>query len=431
MTTPADPAGAGQPAPAPRSVPEVNGSWFEGVVQVGDIRRMTATGEGLSLSFDERGMEVGGPRPGERRPVPWAEVTRVSLGVAQAGAHGGFATPIEIESVGGIARFLIPSEHLESAEISALDRQLAAWSTSDGAQLPAPAPHGLLPAFPEGPDRPPAVRPRRSRRRATLVVGVVLVLSGIGLAFALSGTGTGVRATPARAPRPSSDQRLADQLMLSRSDLPHGWTINTDSGSGNSPQMRSAESAITKAFARCMGITDQKGSVVLGGPASDQTAQTSSPVFVAPSSPEEPGFAFELQTAARIVRTHRNEQDDAALYANSRYPQCVATAVAAEVQLGANNASGQNDQPGPASATMVDLHAPAGEQLSGLIIAFTVSDRSMPVPVEVEAVSLGTGRIEADLQAFSIGGRIPTDVLAPSVSTFEQRVAGNGRSAVV
>jgi hypothetical protein len=195
--------------------------------------------------------------------------------------------------------------------------------------------------------------------------------------------------------------------------------------------MRSAESAITKAFARCMGITDQKGSVVLGGPASDQTAQTSSPVFVAPSSPEEPGFAFELQTAARIVRTHRNEQDDAALYANSRYPQCVATAVAAEVQLGANNASGQNDQPGPASATMVDLHAPAGEQLSGLIIAFTVSDRSMPVPVEVEAVSLGTGRIEADLQAFSIGGRIPTDVLAPSVSTFEQRVAGNGRSAVV
>jgi hypothetical protein len=195
--------------------------------------------------------------------------------------------------------------------------------------------------------------------------------------------------------------------------------------------MRTAEAAIATAFAGCMGITDQQGAVVLGGPASDQTAQTSSPVFVAPASAQNPGSAFELQTTARIVRTHRNEQDDAALYANSRYPPCVATAVAAEVQLGANSASGQNDRPGPASATAVDLHAPGGEQLSGLLISFTVSDRSTPVPVQVEDVSLGTDRIEADLQAFSIGGEIPSDVLSSSVWTFEQRVASRGTGVAV
>jgi hypothetical protein len=219
--------------------------------------------------------------------------------------------------------------------------------------------------------------------------------------------------------------------MLNRNDLPHGWTINTGASGSNSRQMRTAEAAIARAFAGCMGITDQQGAAVLGGPASDQTAQTSSPVFVAPASAQNPGFAVELQTTARIVRTRRNAQDDAGLYANARYPQCVATAVAAEVQLGANSASGQNDQPGPASASSVDLHAPAGEQFSGLLISFTVSDRSTTVPVEVEDVSLGTDRIEAGLQALSIGGQIPSDVLSSSVWTFEQRVASRGTGVAV
>jgi hypothetical protein len=461
MSTRADASLAGRLPPAdggrqpsehaghvPQTVPEMDGSWFDGVVQVGDAQ---TTGEAaLYLAFDQRGFEVVGPAPAQCRQVPWTAVARVSLGVTHACDHGGFVTPIEVETAEQTSRFLLPSERPKSVHIRALDRQLATWSTSDGgspgAPVAAPAPHGVgpaglaaygsgaygvQPAFPAGWDRPQPVRPRRTRRKAMLVIGSALVVAGVGLALALSDTGTGTPAGAPGAPRLSSDQRLADQLMLSRNDLPHGWTVNTDASGSNSQQMRTAEAAIARAFAGCMGITDQQGAVVLGGPASDQTAQTSSPVFVAPASAQNPGFAFELQTTARIVRTHRNEQDDAALYANSRYPQCVATAVAAEVQLGANRASGHNDQPGPASATAVDLHAPAGEQLSGLLISFTVSDRSTPVPVEVEDVSLGTDRIEADLQAFSIGGEIPSDVLSSSVSTFEQRVASRGTGVAV
>ena len=416
------------PGHVPQTVPEMDGSWFDGVVQVGDAQATTAHEAALFLSFDQRGFEVVGPAPTQRRQVLWTAVTRVSLGVTHACDHGGFVTPIEVETAEQTSRFLLPSERPESVHIRALDRQLATWSTSDGGHPGAPV---AAPAFPAGSDRPQPVRPRRARRKAMLVIGSALVVAGVGLAFALSDTGTGTPAGAPAAPRLSSDQRLADQLMLSRNDLPHGWTVNTGASASNSQQMRTAEAAIAKAFAGCMGITDQQGAVVLGGPASDQTAQTSSPVFVAPASAQNPGFAFELQTTARIVRTHRNEQDDAALYANSRYPQCVATAVAAEVQLGANSASGQNDQPGPASATAVDLHAPAGEQLSGLLITFTVSDRSTPVPVEVEDVSLGTDRIEADLQAFSIGGEIPSDVLSSSVWTFEQRVASRGTGVAV
>ncbi len=220
--------------------------------------------------------------------------------------------------------------------------------------------------------------------------------------------------------------------MLTRNDLPAGWRVSSGiAGPGNSPRVQTGESAITKDFARCMGISQSQASLALGGGAADQTAGTTSPVFLAPTSAESPGFALEVQTAANIVRSHQDEQGDFSLFGDPRYPQCAGTAVASETQLGADSSSGAHQPPGPASVTPVDLPAPAGEQVAGLLVSFTISDRSASVPVEVETVSLGDDRIEANLQALAIGGQIPEDVLAPSVSAFEQRVATGGRSAQV
>jgi hypothetical protein len=263
-------------------------------------------------------------------------------------------------------------------------------------------------------------------------MAIGLLLAGTGLAIGLSSAGTGQRTANLAAPRLSPDQQLADQLMLTRNDLPHGWTVATDNGGpGASQQVQRAQAAITAAFARCMGITDQQGAIVLGGQAADQTAQTSSPIFVAPNSSAQPGSSVELQTAATIVRTPGDERNDFSLFAIPQYPQCTATAIASELQAGANSASGQNRQPGPATASVVALPAPPGEQLAGVIATFTVTDGPASVPVEVEAVSLGSDRIEASLQAFAVGGRIPPDVLAASVAAFEQRVASDGKSTLV
>ncbi len=65
------------------------------------------------------------------------------------------------------------------------------------------------------------------------------------------------------------------------------------------------------------------------------------------------------------------------------------------------------------------------------MITFTVSDRSTPLPVEVESVNLGSDRIEAQLQAFAVGGSIPSDALTAPLSTFEGRVVGQGKSVAV
>ncbi len=132
-----------------------------------------------------------------------------------------------------------------------------------------------------------------------------------------------------------------------------------------------------------------------------------------------------------MVRSHRDEQQDFALFSNPKYPQCAATASAEELQLGVNQTSGGGDQAGPATVTPVDLPGTSGEQLSGLLMAFTVEDGTATVPVQVESITLGAHRVEAGLEVFAIGGQIPSQALSASISTFERRVASGGASSVV
>jgi hypothetical protein len=265
-----------------------------------------------------------------------------------------------------------------------------------------------------------------------LVVALVLVASGVGLAVGLAASGTSHPAKGvATAPAVTPDEHLAQQLLLTRDDLPVGWQASMNPGTAaNSPALQQGEARITDTLARCMGITDAEGAIVLGGEAPDQTAQTSSPIFVAPTSGTAQ-TAVELQTAATVVRTHGDEQQDFALFANPKYPQCAATASAEELQLGVNQTSGAGDQAGPATVSTVQLPGASGLQQSALLMAFTVVDGSATIHVQVESISLGAHRVEAGLEVFAIGGQIPSQSLAASIATFERRVASGGASSVV
>jgi hypothetical protein len=267
----------------------------------------------------------------------------------------------------------------------------------------------------------------------TLVVALILLASGVGLAVGLSVTGTSTTTGVATAPAPAttSDERLAQQLLLTKGDLPVGWQASTNPGAdANSPALQQGEARITSSLARCMGITDVEGAIVLGGQAPDQTAQTSSPIFVAPTSATV-GTAVELQTAATVVRSHSDETQDFDLFTNPKYPQCAATASAQELQLGVNQTSGGDSQAGPATVSPLDLPTTSGLQQSGLLMAFSVVDGTATVPVQVESITLGAHRVEAGLEIFAIGGQIPSQSLSASISTFERRVASGGASSVV
>ena len=477
--------------PHPAVVPEADSFRLDRVDQEaaeGDEADGDALGHGLTLSFDDRGIEVTGPNDGDHRSIRWSDVEDVSFGTAVTGSEGATETPLDLTLTSGPVRYLVRSDGPVAVVMAALEIQVTRWTVpgrtdppgrpvvvapppppssspttplSDGlpyppptgpAGYPPPAPYGFdtsapIPPYgpfgstspfdPSSPFDPyranvPAGGRKRTRRTVTLVVALVLVASGVGLAVGLAASGTshppkGAAAGPALSP----DEHLAQQLLLTRSDLPVGWQTSMNPGTAaNSPALQQGEARITDSLARCMGITDAEGAIVLGGEAPDQTAQTSSPIFVAPTSGTAQ-TAVELQTAATVVRTHGDEQQDFALFANPKYPQCAATASAEELQLGVNQTSGAGDQAGPATVSTVQLPGASGLQQSALLMAFTVVDGSATIHVQVESISLGAHRLEAGLEVFAIGGQIPSQSLAASIATFERRVASGGASSVV
>jgi hypothetical protein len=234
----------------------------------------------------------------------------------------------------------------------------------------------------------------------------------------------------------SPDQGLANRLMLTKNDLPAGWQTGDNSG-GLSQHDLAVQDQINKTFNACMSITADQGNVALGGQAKDQTAQASSPPFLAPAAstpgasippgatPDQ-GSTLEVQTDANIVKTHADELQDFALFTSPKFPQCNANATAAALQLGLNDATGGNASAGRATANVVKLVAPDGEQVMGVSMDFTISDGTTLIPTEVDQLVVGTSRIEAQLQALAIGAQFPSDVLSSTISTFEQRVATGG-----
>jgi hypothetical protein len=437
MPWPADPRREVDPAPAPAAVPGASELRFDAVAIDGGTTAPQGP-RGLAVRFDHRGMEISATEPQWLQLVPWPEIRAVTVGAEQPGRSGGVVVPVEVASGGRTVRLLIGSGRPQVA-IAALEAWLAAWSASAAIppEMPPPmaAPQHDAARYAHRARR--VGRPRR-RRWATLVAGLVLVCAGVGLAVGLAVRGHPTPPSASRVvPGPSADQRLADQAVLTRGDLPPGWrTESAGDGVATSGQWQRSEASITQTFARCVGVSTRQATVMLGGQGADQTAKASSPVFEAPTSPAAPGVSVGLETAAATVRSHRDEESDFSRYANPDYPECAAAAIASELQLGADQASGTHDLPGPATATVETLPAPPGEQLNDLIVSFDVTDqigggRTGPVPTEVELVSLGSARLEAELEAFAIGGRIPTATLAGSLSTFERRVATAGRAATI
>jgi hypothetical protein len=452
--TPANPDEPRAAAPAPEPLhplPEADSFTFEDVPMTADGLPPGTAPTPVRVTFGPEGIEMddGGTEPPES--VPWGEVRGVWFGLPMAPPNRDVVTPMDVVWVGGSARLLLPGDRMRTVRIVALEDRLFSWSPPPPTGPPPPPGFGQpTPVLPDATDRvpPPPVAPygppppqwypvehaprapgRARRRRLTvLVVGVALIVAGVGVAAGLSHPHPGgALADRVSAPPLSADQRLADQIMLTQHDLPVGWRVDRSASSAaSSPQLRAGETVITRKFASCMGISNAQATVVFGGRASDQTAQASSPIFLAPPSAVQPGFALEFQTGAAIVRTRHDEHDDLAPFADPRYRGCAADATAAELQLGVNDSSGEHGTPGPATGTLETVPSPNGEQLTALSVAFTVSDRSVEVPVQVESVVVGSDRIEGQLEAFAIGGAIPTAVLRSSLVAFEERVASRG-----
>jgi hypothetical protein len=461
---------------------------LDGVALVGRTEHGTTVVEGLALILDPAGVAILGPEAGSERRVAWAAVTAASCGGVQASPGGRAVVPLELTSSDRTLRFELDASRLSAALLDAVQVGLARWVPGAAAPAAAPVPappvavvppapvtaavslpppvgppmfvpatagYGPPPAgapaypspYPPGPyaplpypspyppmvwAAPPPAKPRRTRRVALLVAGAVLVIGGVGL-----GVGLGSHHSP--APRRSAarvltpDQHLADQLMLTTGDLPTGWTV-ASGGGGNvndTPSGRAAQRQIEQTFVQCMGITPDQAATALGGQAADQTAASSSPVFIGPAAGAgtTTPSGQELQTAASIVKTHADELHDFALFTSPQFPQCNAAVTASELQLGINGTNGGSVPAGPATATVVHLTAPAGEQVFGVTTSFVATDGTTSIPVVVDQLVVGSDRAEGQLVAFGLGGTFPGDVLSSTIDAFEHRLATQGSGA--
>ena len=436
---------------------------FDGVALVGSMEDGPAMAEDLTLTIDEQGVTVVSHQPEAERILMWSAITAGSIGAPGAAPHGRAATPLDLTSSNRTVRFFLYGDRVDEAQVAVLRSRLSIWLGSVTPPAP-PAPPAIVPPPPRALQwtEPPAGLPgayaspyiyseqqltsrsqpaRRIRRPAALVVALGLIVAGIGLAVVLVSvtnkhTSSALQKTKAISP----DQGLANHLMLTQSDLPTGWQIGNDSG-GNTQHDRVVQDQISQTFNQCMSVTADQGNTALGGQAQDQTAQASSPPFVSPDLPvpgassgtgvqPAQGSTLEVQTDANIVRSHADEQHDFALFTNPKFPQCNATAVASALQLGLNDASGGHADAGPATAKVVTLVAPIGEQVFGVTMGFSVSDGTNQIPVEVDQMMVGTSRIEGQLQALAIGTTFPSDVLSGVISSFEQRVATQGTGTI-
>ncbi len=428
-----------QPSPDPTGL---SGFRLDGVSLIAVASEGPETVDGLTLLFDAVGFVIVGPAPGASRRVEWSTVAGVEVGLVVSGTDGGIATPLDVSSAGKMVRFMLPASRVSPAQVSLLERRLARWRPGRSPQPVgelAPSPVGeLAPSYgrpsigPVGPGW--AIQPvdhlvEHARRRRRRVVGMslslLLVLVGVGIGVGLATTGQSPRSTTSIT-RPSPDQQLARNTMLAQTDLPSGWQISSGGSGGTSASDRKAERQIAATFQKCMGVTADQATTALGGQSRDQTAQAQSPIFVGPAAGSVSGAATELQSTSAVVRTHADEKNDYAVYANPRYAQCNATAGAAEAQIGVNDTSGGHDKPGPAEGHVVSIPPFPGEQVLEVESTFTLNSGGQAIVVQDYQVLVAGDRVEASLGAFAVGTVFPTDVLSTSASTLEHRVASFG-----
>lgn len=401
----------------------------EGGTAAGDLRvdgvvltAGTASVPGLSLVVGTRGIALLGPSPGHRRDLAWSSLdgARVDLPTGRRRRH----TPpaLVLTSAGRtVACFLPPGT--DRLVLDRLAWWVAPWTTPDGSPAAArPTGPPAAPArrsHPVGPGR--SVRPRR---RMLLVAGLVLVAAGLGIgSLQVAGPGRrparGQTGTPANR---TTDQRLADHLVLTQGDVPPGWRAAPAPAAQPSPtgHDQAVLARVTGAFGRCLGVSTARGATVLGDPGPDQTAARSSPVFTGPTTSGSAGL--ELQTSVSVVRSRADEVADLAPVSSPRYPGCVASAIAAEMQLGVDDVTGGSRTPTGVTGAGVPVPPVAGLRVTAVSASFELGEGRGPVPVEAAEVVLGTGRVEAQLQLFAVGTPFPPAAFHAALTAFEVRL---------
>lgn len=428
---------------------------FDGVWLIGEAWGQQAASPNVGLTLDSRGLTVSGPGQGQSNTLPWTWVQHFRAGTAMTFPDGRTATVVEVGLIGRTITLLVPPDQLHTDEIEELNRYVPA-----PVSVPEPPPPfealGAEEAIhftdvPEhtevaeaGSDSDPNADPKTAQsqvkkqgRKVATRSSRLAVLLGCLLVVALAGTvvvalrikddNTAIggvvipQAPPTTAPpapstldgpaRTAKALTVAEDVSLSLSDLPRGWSrvVFVPKASVPSP-FANVHSNTDQNLATCLRLPLSHVGIITGNAEPGGPKVWPSGIFVMNS-----GLHPSAITVTSLVSAATVERSDLALLLAPGTAHCLdnyyASSFASEHITSAPLVSRFN----------VPQHA--GEEVIGIDVHIGITQKGRPSVYDYDVVVIGAGRLEIALGAQQDAEPFPNSALDQAVTAIETRAA--------
>lgn len=239
----------------------------------------------------------------------------------------------------------------------------------------------------------------------------------------------------------SDDHEIAEQVNLTRSDFPSGWTADSSTGPlggflgssgqradpGLTPAQRRRATRIIRTFQQCVGVPASKDGVFESA-GSAPSARVSSPGFAGPPS----GLAMEAGSRVSVFSSSGPVTVAVAEITNPKFPRCFGAVIGKELTLVAQRVATSSPGVSYGAPQVQPLTLPqhAGATAVGVDVTLPLTAGNLSGSLQFDLVLVGGGRIEAVLVAYglAVGGSsgFPTSLTTSLTTTLEHNVATEG-----
>ena len=267
-----------------------------------------------------------------------------------------------------------------------------------------------------------------------MVLALVLVAAAVAIPLAIGSTTSGRNRTGL-----PGDHEVAAQANLSRADLPSGWTVAPPGGPlGNifgspgrgpalTPAQQQASTTIARRYEQCVGVSGSKDRI-FGSKGPTPDAQVSSPVFAGPSS----GPAMLAGSRVAVFASSTPVESAIAQITRPEFAQCFGAALGQEIVLGAKAGVGSTGVVfGTPEVQPLAVPKTAGADAAGVDIIVPLSGDGQSSSLQVGAVIVAGGRLEADLITYGGPAGFPSSLTGKLAWALEQHVVTEGMATGV
>lgn len=317
--------------------------------------------------------------------------------------------------------------------------------TSPTAPPPGPEPPpGPGPTTPPSPGPPPPRQPARQGDVRPALAAAVVVLVGLAVALPV--------ATPWSAPTTPASQAAsgstgpAERAAVARVDLgpgdfPAGWRVapsvdplagilgspgrGAGAGGATSPSRRRTMHRVAARYERCLGV-GAADDAVFGASAPSPAARATSRAY----TPQAGGPPLYAGSEAAAYRSGAPVAAAMHQIGSASFPKCLGAAIGRQAVVTGPATSGSSHVTyGTPTVQPLDLPRHRGVAAAGAAVMVPVTVGGSASAVQLEAVLVAGGHLEATLVTYAGPTGFPASLTRSLAGDLEDRVAGGGAAA--